>query len=138
MRDTPRGAGGSERRQTPAEGGRGVPQHDVQWSSSIGVISPPAITRRGSRDISFEDAQALREKAAAYAALLRGDIGAESLVAKLGIREKFGVTDGQLYNIRAYRDRKKEFTSLAALSPSADPGLAAIVTGRQDATAPRP
>ena len=85
----------------------------------------------------FEDAQALREKVAAYATLLRGDIGAESVVAKLGIKEKFGVTDGQLYNIRAYRDRKKEFTSLAALSPSADPGLAAIVANRQDPTALR-
>jgi putative protease len=77
----------------------------------------------------FEDAQTLRRKVEAYAALLRGEITPEALIASLGTEEKFGVTNGQLYNIRGYRDRKKEFTALAQLPQTADPGLQLIRDG---------
>ncbi len=71
----------------------------------------------------FEDSATLRRKVETYAALLRGELQPESLIEKLAVQEKFGVTDGQLYAIRSYRDRKKEFTSLTDLRKSADPGL---------------
>jgi hypothetical protein len=47
-------------------------------------------------------------------------------MSKLGMSERYGVTDGQLYNIRGYQDRKKEFTSLVALENAADPGLKVV------------
>ncbi len=71
----------------------------------------------------FEEASTLRRKVEAYAALMRDDTTPELLVKSLGVSEKFGVTDGQLYNIRGYRDRKKAFTALTELQGSADPGL---------------
>ena len=77
----------------------------------------------------FEDAQTLRRKVEAYAALLRGETTPEALIASLGTEERFGVTNGQLYNIRGYRDRKKEFTALAQLPQTADPGLQLIRDG---------
>ena len=49
-------------------------------------------------------------------------------MSKLGMSERYGVTDGQLYNIRGYQDRKKEFTSLEALGSAADPGLKVVGT----------
>lgn len=71
----------------------------------------------------FEDAATLRSKVEAYASLLRGDLGPQSVIKNLGVSETFGVTDGQLYAIKPYRDRKKAFTALAELQGSADPGL---------------
>jgi len=74
----------------------------------------------------FEDAATLRAKAAAYAALLFEGVPLSSAMTKLGAVERYGVTDGQLYNIRGYNDRKKEFVSLAQLEGIADPGLLAL------------
>jgi putative protease len=74
----------------------------------------------------FEDAQTLRSKVAAYLALLRGETHQQQLLRKLGAVERYGVTDGQLYNIRSYHDRKKAFTSLDSLGAAADPGLAYV------------
>jgi putative protease len=71
----------------------------------------------------FEDATTLRRKIEAYAAALFQNGSKSDVLEKLGVVEKYGVTDGQLYNIRAYRDRKKEFVQLPELATSADPGI---------------
>jgi hypothetical protein len=52
-------------------------------------------------------------------------------MAKLGMSDRYGVTSGQLYNIRGYQDRKKEFASLSALGSIADPGLKTVLEESQ-------
>ncbi len=71
----------------------------------------------------FEDAGTLRRQIEAYADALFQNGSKSDVLEKLGVVEKYGVTDGQLYNIRAYRDRKKEFVQLPELATSADPGI---------------
>jgi putative protease len=78
----------------------------------------------------FEDAESLRAKIEAYADVLFHKVPVQTAMSKLGMSERYGVTDGQLYNIRGYQDRKKEFTSLVALENAADPGLK-VVGARQ-------
>jgi putative protease len=56
----------------------------------------------------FETADNLREKIVAYHELLNGHIDSSSLYERLGVVERYGVTEGQLYNIRTWQDRKKE------------------------------
>jgi putative protease len=75
----------------------------------------------------FEDAATLRRKVEAYADALFCGKSANDVLEKLGVVEKHGVTDGQLYNIRSYRDRKKEFVQLPELATSADPGIAEVL-----------
>ncbi len=55
----------------------------------------------------FEDALELRKKIAAYSALLNANCSPEDLFNQLGVVERYGVTEGQLYNIRGWQDRKK-------------------------------
>jgi putative protease len=76
----------------------------------------------------FEDAATLRAKIEAYADALFNKVPIERSIQRLGMSDRYGVTDGQLYNIRGYLDRKKEFTALAALGNTADPGLRAVLT----------
>ena len=74
----------------------------------------------------FEDAATLRAKIEAYADVLFNKVPVHAAMSKLGMSERYGVTDGQLYNIRGYQDRKKKFTALEALGNVADPGLKAV------------
>lgn len=74
----------------------------------------------------FEDAATLRAKIEAYADVLFANTPVDQAIKRLGMSDRYGVTDGQLYNIRAYNDRKKEFTTLAALGTTTDPGLKTI------------
>jgi putative protease len=74
----------------------------------------------------FEEPTTLRAKVEAYADVLFNGMPVESAMKRLGMSDRYGVTDGQLYNIRRHNDRKQEFTSLAALSDLADPGLKTI------------
>ena len=76
----------------------------------------------------FEDAATLRAKIEAYAEVLFKNVPAEQAIKRLGMSDRYGVTDGQLYNIRGYQDRKKEFTVLSALGNTAAPGLTRIST----------
>lgn len=78
----------------------------------------------------FEDSSTLRSKVEAYAGILRGETQPEQGLRALGLVERYGVTDGQLYNIRAYQDRKKSFASLGSLEAGADPGLLRIQASR--------
>lgn len=97
----------------------GVPQSAAKLIPELRELGVAAFRIEGL----FEDAGSLRRKVSAYALLLCGESGALEAIAALGIDEKYGVTDGQLYNIRAYRDRKKPFTALNELEGSVDPGL---------------
>ena len=75
----------------------------------------------------FEDAATLRKKIEAYASVLFDGVPIQDALTKLGMSDRYGVTDGQLYNIRGYQDRKKTFTALAELGNTADPGLRALL-----------
>jgi hypothetical protein len=75
----------------------------------------------------FEDAATLRGKVKAYAEVLFAGIPVTTAMAKLDMSDRYGVTNGQLYNIRGYQDRKKEFASVTTLSSVADPGIKAIL-----------
>lgn len=56
----------------------------------------------------FETETQLRAKIDAYTDLLHGNCMPEELYQRLGVVERYGVTEGQLYNIRSWQDRKKE------------------------------
>jgi len=101
----------------------GVPQ-------SAGTLIPELQTRSVSTfrvDGLFEDAATLRAKVQAYADVLFTGTPVAAAMAKLGMSDRYGVTNGQLYDIRGYRDRKKEFASLSTLTSVADPGIKAIL-----------
>lgn len=55
----------------------------------------------------FESASELSAKISAYSRLVLGKVSAEEAVGSLGLVEKYGVTEGQLFNSRVYEDRKK-------------------------------
>jgi putative protease len=78
----------------------------------------------------FEDSSTLRSKVEAYAGILQGNALPDDVLRSLGLVERYGVTDGQLYNIRSYQDRKKSFASLQTLEAGADPGLLRIQATR--------
>ena len=59
----------------------------------------------------------------AYADVLFHNVSVQTAMSKLGTSERYGVTDGQIYNIRGSQDRKKEFVSLENLGNNGDPGL---------------
>jgi putative protease len=71
----------------------------------------------------FDDAEEIRAKVEVYAALIKGDAAPHDALKTLGAVERCGVTDGQLYSIRAYADRKKAFVPRDGLGNVADPAL---------------
>lgn len=78
----------------------------------------------------FEDSRTLRAKIESYTKLFSGTDSQQETLTALGIVERYGVTDGQLYNIGAYKDRKKPFVPLAELREGADQGLRVIMEPR--------
>jgi putative protease len=77
-------------------------------------------------EVLFDSAEVTRRKVEIYSKLLAGNTGSAEVVRELGAVERYGVTDGQLYAIRGYTDRKKDFVPLDKLANSADPGLKLI------------
>ncbi len=75
----------------------------------------------------FETPEALRAKVSAYADAIFANQPKQEVLKQLGVVERYGITDGQLYNIRTYKDRKKSFIPLAEIQESPDPGLRRIV-----------
>ena len=71
----------------------------------------PGLLQRGVSSFRvealYESPDSLRMKVQHYLKLLRGDAAPEELLNTLGLEEKYGVSEGQLLNIRTYRDRKK-------------------------------
>ena len=55
----------------------------------------------------FETPGELREKIVAYRELLKGNVLDVSALKKLEATEQYGITEGQLFNIRTYQDRRK-------------------------------
>jgi len=101
----------------------GVPQ-------SAGTLLPALQTRGVATfrvDGLFEDGMKLRAKVEAYADVLFNEVPVALAMGKLGLSDRYGVTNGQLYNIRGYQDRKKEFTSVTTLRTVADPGIKAVI-----------
>jgi putative protease len=103
----------------------GVPQ-------SAGTLIPDLRTRGVKTfrvDGLFEEPATLRAKVQAYADVLFNEVPVALAMGKLGMSDRYGVTNGQLYNIRGYHDRKKEFASVTTLRAVADPGLKAVISG---------
>ena len=55
----------------------------------------------------YETVPELRAKIEAYAEVISGREEPEKVFARLGIVERYGVTEGQLFNNREYLDKKK-------------------------------
>jgi putative protease len=100
----------------------GVPQSAGRLIPELQALSVSTFRVDGL----FEDATTLRAKVLAYSDILFNNAPLEDTLTKLGMSERYGVTDGQLYNVRSYRDRKQTFTPLADISSGADPALKAI------------
>ena len=62
----------------------------------------------------FEDAATLRTKAEAYLDVLKGASEPETLFSRLGIAERYGVSEGQIFNDQIYQLRRKEARGSAA------------------------
>jgi putative protease len=71
----------------------------------------------------FDTPGMIQSKVRVYADMLAGKVVQGDARQVLGAVERCGVTDGQLYSIRAYTDRKKEFIPREALGSVADPAL---------------
>ena len=56
----------------------------------------------------LEDSKTLAEKVRGYSDLIHGRISSEDLYEQLGVVEKYGITEGQLFNNTPFQDRKKE------------------------------
>lgn len=58
----------------------------------------------------LEDSKSLASKVEVYSQLISGELNADQVFQKLGVIEKYGVTEGQLFNNTPFQDRKKERT----------------------------
>lgn len=74
-------------------------------------------------EVLFDAPGVVRRKVELYSELLSGRVQSDQVLQALGGVERYGVTDGQLYSIRSYADRKKDFVSLKRLGSTGDPGL---------------
>lgn len=71
----------------------------------------PELLREGVRrfrvEVLQETAQQVQDKVLAYSNMLRGKLAPEQVYHQLGITEKYGITEGQLFNETKWVDRKK-------------------------------
>lgn len=56
----------------------------------------------------LEESELIAEKVRAYSQLIHGEMNAQELFMQLGVIEKYGVTEGQLFNNTPFQDRKKD------------------------------
>ena len=54
-----------------------------------------------------EDAETVRRKVLVYTQAIRGKISIEEAIREAGIQEKYGLSEGQLFNESTWQDRKK-------------------------------
>ncbi|MBO4437363.1 MAG: U32 family peptidase [Fibrobacter sp.] len=54
-----------------------------------------------------EDAETVRRKVSIYTQAIQGKISIEDAIRKAGIQEKYGLSEGQLFNESTWQDRKK-------------------------------
>jgi putative protease len=102
----------------------GVPQSASRLIPSLMELSVATFRVDGL----FEDAATLRRKVQVYSDIIHGRASGQLGMELLGMTERFGVTEGQLYNIRGYADRKKPFTALVDLGSTGDPAIHALRT----------
>ena len=55
----------------------------------------------------LEEPGFLRKKVETYAKFLAGEMEVEQVHSELGVEEKYGIAEGQLFNLSTYEDRKK-------------------------------
>jgi hypothetical protein len=55
----------------------------------------------------FEDSDLLRKKIERYHRVITGEAAPESLFTLLEITEQYGITEGQIFNEREYKNNKK-------------------------------
>lgn len=71
----------------------------------------PQLINQGIRSFRlealFETPAELREKVLVYSDMLKARLAPERVFEKLGVVERYGVSEGQLFSIRSYKDRKK-------------------------------
>jgi putative protease len=71
----------------------------------------PDLLREGVRrfriEMLQESAQQVQDKVQAYSDLLRGKLTADQVFRQLGVAEKYGITEGQLFNETRWIDRKQ-------------------------------
>jgi len=58
-------------------------------------------------EVLQESAAQVRTKLETYSALLQGSMSADAVLKQLGVLEKYGITEGQLFNETRWVDRKK-------------------------------
>lgn len=63
--------------------------------------------RRFRIDVLQETASQVREKVETFSALLRGKLTPDQVLGRLDVQEKYGITEGQLFNETKWVDRKK-------------------------------
>ena len=54
-----------------------------------------------------EDAETVRRKVSIYTQAIQGNISIEEAIRKAGVEEKYGLSEGQLFNESVWQDRKK-------------------------------
>ena len=54
-----------------------------------------------------EDAETVQKKVSIYTQAIQGKISIEDAIRKAGIQEKYGLSEGQLFNESVWIDRKK-------------------------------
>ncbi|MBO4435426.1 MAG: U32 family peptidase [Fibrobacter sp.] len=54
-----------------------------------------------------EDAETVRKKVSIYTQAIQGKMSIEDAIRKAGIQEKYGLSEGQLFNESSWKDRKK-------------------------------
>lgn len=54
-----------------------------------------------------EDSETVRRKVLIYTQAIRGKVAIDDAIRQAGIEEKYGLTDGQLFNEHTWQDRKK-------------------------------
>ena len=58
-----------------------------------------------------ENAKTVRQKVSIYTQAILGKISIEEAVRQVGVQEKYGLSDGQLFNETTWKDRKKQVPS---------------------------
>ncbi len=82
----------------------GKPQSMVKLTPELLQLG----VRRFRIEVLQESAQDVQKKVATYSALLEGHLDAEQAFLRLDVVEKYGITEGQLFNETRWVDRKQE------------------------------
>ena len=93
-------------------------QSDAECRNTLFVGKPqsalklyPRLTAAGVRNFRIElldeSPETARRKVQTYVAAIRGNISIDAAIAQAGVEEKYGLSEGQLFNESTWIDRKK-------------------------------